>query len=259
MLIAKCNGIAATRAICLWMLIPVVAACGGGGGGGGAVPPPVSTAEGLWKGTTNSGRTIVGIVLDDGEYWIIYTAMGNSAVTSGGVQGHSSAQNGSLSSSDGKDFNFEGLGVNALTVSATYVQKQSIGGSLNYTATGTQFTFTGAYVSSYDLTPNLATIAGTYSGAAFTSGGADSATTTISSSGALAGTSGNGCSYTGTVSPRTHGNVYNVAVTFAGGVCSNGTSAVVGVGYFDATTNEFVAAALDSSRTNGFITTGTKP
>jgi hypothetical protein len=241
------------------LLAIVTSSCGGGGSDGGTNPPTATTAEGLWNGTTNSGRTIVGLVLDDGEYWVIYSLVGNNAVIAGAVQGNGTSRNGSFTSSNGRDFNFEGAGVNDLTVDASYVMKQSFNGSLKYKASGTQFTFAGTYNADYDLTPSLSSVAGTYTGSALTSGGVEFAMTTISSSRSITGRSASGCSFSGSASPRAHGNAYNVSITFAGGACANGSSTVTGVGYFDAETKQIIAAGLNGSRTDGFIFVGTKP
>jgi hypothetical protein len=241
------------------LLAGAAAGCGGSGSDGGNDAPTATTAEGLWNGTTNSGRTTVGLVLDDGEYWVIYTLVGNNAVIAGAVQGDGESRNGSFTSSNGRDFNFEGVGVNDLTVDASYVMKQSFSGSLKYKTSGTQFTFAGTYDAAYELTPSLSSVAGSYTGSALTSGGVEFATTTISSSGSITGSSASGCSFSGSISPRAHGNVYNLTITFAGGVCANGSSTVTGVGYFDAGTKQIIAAGLNGSRTDGFISVGTKP
>jgi hypothetical protein len=73
------------------------------------------------------------------------------------------------------DFNLEGLGVNAFTLSGTYTAKSQLGRTLTYTG-GTTNTFTSTNDTDYDLTPSLATIAG---------------------GGAITGNSAGGCGFTG--------------------------------------------------------------
>jgi len=245
----------ATGVVCALSL----AGCGGGGGGGDDNPAPVTSAEGLWIGTTSSNRSIGALVLDDGTYWVLYSSQGNSAVVAGAIQGNGTSQGGSFTSSNGRDFNLEGLGVNSLTVNANYVMKQSFNGTVRYTASGEQVTFTSSYDSGYDLTPSLAAVAGNYSGSAATSGGTEAANVSISAAGAINGSGASGCTFSGSAAPRAHGNVYNVSVTFNGGVCANGTSTVTGVAYFDASTKQIRSTALNSARTDGFIYIGTKP
>jgi hypothetical protein len=242
-----------------------LASCGGGGGSTSSTPPPppapdLGTAEGLWNGTTGSGRSFSGVVLDNGAYWFLYTAVENNAVLGGAIQGDSTSSNGKFMSSNGMDFNLEGLGINAFTLSGTYTAKSQLGGTLTYTG-GTTNTFTSTYDTDYDLTPSVATIVGTYSGEAVTveSTNPEAATVTIASGGAITGSSAGGCNFTGTASTHAKGNVYDVSVTFGGGVCTNGTSTVTGVAYYIAAQKELISTALNTGRTNGFLFEGSKP
>lgn len=245
------------------LLALTLSACGGGGGGGGSTPAapsaPAQTAEGLWSGTTSTSRTITGVVLDTGTYWVLYSSANNSATIAGVIEGTGTSLNGGFSSSDAKDFNLEGLGVNNATVSATYNVKQTLNGSVTYPSLNQSSTFISTYNAAYDQTPSLATIAGTYSGSAAVIGGSESATVTVSSAGGVNGTGADGCQFTGTAAPHAHGNIYDLSITFGGGACINGTSTVTGVGYFNATTKTLYSAALNSARSNGFIFVGTKP
>jgi len=52
------------------------AACGGGYTESNAsLPQPTATsAEGRWTGTTATGHAVAGLVLEDGSYWLFYTA-----------------------------------------------------------------------------------------------------------------------------------------------------------------------------------------
>jgi hypothetical protein len=178
-------------------------------------------------------------------------------VIAGATQGSGTSNNGNFNSSDGVDFNLDGLGVNAFTLAGTYTAKITLAGTYIYSS-GSSYTFTSKYDAAYELTPSIATVAGTYSGSAATSGGIEHATVVLSKTGALTGTSASGCTYTGTASPRAKGNVYNMSVTFAGGVCANGTNTVTGISYFDANTNQLTSMALNSDRTDGYLYVGTK-
>jgi hypothetical protein len=243
-----------------------------GGGGGDDAPPAtagsttttttmstVSTAEGLWSGTTSTGRAVTGIVLDNNTYWVLYSSAGSSQVIAGAVQGTSTSAIGRFNSADGKDANLEGAGINNVTVSGTYTARQSFSGTLTYPALGQAVSFTTIFDRAYDLTPSLATVAGTYFGTAAVVGSTESAGVTITSAGQLSGTGAGGCRFSGSIAPHVKGNVYDVTVTFGGGVCSNGTSTVNGVGYFDSGAKRLYGAAVNSARSNGFIFVGTKP
>ena len=252
------------RLLCTIFLAVSISACSGGNDDTSTTPPPSNppppstSAEGLWNGSTNAGRSVAGLVLDDGTYWFLYSVVGNPTVVAGLVQGNSSSQAGSFTSSNARDFNLEVPEILDGTIAGSYVEKQSLSGTVTFVGGGST-TFNGTYNADYDLTPNLNLIEGTYTGSTATAGGTESVTVTVSSPGLLAGSSASGCLFSGSVSPRTRGNVYDVSVTFAGGVCSNGTSTVTGVAFFEAATQRLYSAALNGTRTNGFIFLGTKP
>lgn len=239
----------------LVIMIFMLSACGGGGGGDDSSAS--GTAEGLWKGTVNTNRSCTGLVLNDGAYWVIYSVAGNSDIIAGVVQGNGTSNSGSFTSTNGKDFNLEGSGINDFTLTSNYTAKSSFSGSLTYLLGGSS-AFASSYSADYELIPNLTVISGNYSGNAATSGGIDSATVNISNLGIISGIGASGCVFTGTVEPRTVGNVYNVSVTFGGGVCDNGTDTVTGVAYFNSEYQKLTSAAVNSTRTDGFIYTGTK-
>jgi hypothetical protein len=240
-----------------WML--VLTACGGGGSGGTGVVP-VADAQGLWNGSTSTSQSIMGIVLDDGSYWLLYSPPNVSGLTAGFVQGTGTSLNGSFSSSDAIDFNFSGQGVNNATVSASYTTKQSFNGSVSYTPLSAPLTFTSSYNPDYDQTPTLTAVAGNYVGLASVASSNEAVTFLISAQGVLAGTgTTSGCQYGGLVKPRTKGNVYDVSLVISGTACASGTNAVTGIGYFDASSKRLYLAVLNTSRTIGMGFTGIKP
>lgn len=236
-----------------------ISACGSGGGDNSSSPPaPATSAEGLWNGTDSTGSSVAGLVLSDGTYWFLYSVANNPSVIAGVVQGNASTQTGSFTSSNTKDFNLEDPAIFDATLAGSYVMKQSLTGTVTYVGGG-QITFNSTYDADYDLIPDVNLVVGTYTGSTATAGGTESVTVTLSSPGSITGTGASGCFFTGSFAPRSSGNVYDVSVTFAGGVCSNGTSTVTGVAFFDAGTKTLYSAALNSTRTNGFIYLGTKP
>jgi hypothetical protein len=235
----------------------IVVACSSGGADSNSntAPPPTATsAEGLWMGTTSTGRTVGGVVLDDGSYWVLYTALGNPNVVAGLIQGNGASQLGSFTSSNTKDFNLEGSGIQDATIDGSYVEKQSLNGTIAY-INGNKGSFTSTYDADYELTPDMNLIAGTYTGPT-----ADGQTVTViaASDGTISGHSTDGCTFTGSFAPRAKGNVFNVIVTFGGGPCSNGTDTVNGVAFFDTATRRLHSAAVNNTRTNGFVFIGTK-
>jgi len=240
-----------------------------GGGTSSAVTftiqsPPASTgtAEGWWKGTSSTGRSLEGLVLGSGEYWFIYSAVNNSAVIAGLSQGNGTSQNGRFTSSNGIDFNFEGAGNSPVTVDATYVEEKTFNGAVKYTGTTNELTFTTNYYFDYRL-PSQAPPLGpwittTFSGTSYSSL-TEYTEMTIASSGELTGVSASGCRFAGTIAPSTEANYYNVTVTFQGGACVNGTGTVAGIALFDFYPRRLTSAAVNSTRTSGYLFVGTAP
>lgn len=213
---------------------------------------------GLFVGTTSSGRATTGLVLDDGSYYFIYSLQGDPTLIAGAIQGAGTALNGSFSSGNSKDISLEGLGLLSGSISASYAAKQSFNGSITYPSLNQTVTFTSTYDSRYELTPSLAIIAGNYSGRTGTISGAENTNLSISASGAVVGVGSSGCRFSGTVTPRTKGNAYNVSTTFGGSPCRLPGVTVTGAAYFDATTQRLFAVALTAARDDGAIFAGGK-
>src|SRR5262249_33715382 len=60
-------------------------------------------AEGVWAGTTSLGETVSAIVLEGGDYYILYSKPG-SAFGNGVIRGTGRMDGGNFSSSEGVDF-----------------------------------------------------------------------------------------------------------------------------------------------------------
>jgi hypothetical protein len=206
----------------------ILTACGGGGSSSPPAPAPTPSAAGVYTGTTNTNRQASVLVLDDGRVYSLYSPVGNPNLIAGGIIGGISSANGALSNGNGLDYNFEGQGVNAVTISGTYVAKSSMSATLQY-SNGAKTTFTGKYDSNYDTTPTQATVMGTFKGTAVTNLGSDpSATITADANGSITGT-GTGCAFTGSIKPHASGNVYDVTLSFGAGSCAYPNTAATGV------------------------------
>ena len=228
----------------------LLAGCSSGGGGDDAPPSAITgTAEGLWTGTTGDGRTISGVVLDDDTYWLWYSAVGQPSVLAGALQGSGRSQNGAFTSSNGIDFNIEGIGPLVLLdapLAASYVMRKSFNGVITYPTT-TQTFFTSTFNTDYDATPSVASLVGTYIGPSTTSG---IFTITIDPSGSITGTF-SACDYAGALSPRASGNVYDVSITAFGRICGGSGLLQTGVAWFDVATNRIFISTLN--RVNGIF------
>lgn len=218
------------------------------------LPPAATTAEGLWVGSTSTGKSIVGLVLDTGVYYVLYTQPFSSTIA-GVVQGTGVGLNGVMSSSNAKDFNLEGYGVLNAYVGGTYQPRAAMAGTL--TSPLGAVSFSATYDPAYATPASLAAAAGTYTGTVASSAGIQAATFSVSANGSLTG-SVPGCTFTGKATPHGKAQAFDLSVKFGGGRCTFGTSTLTGVAYYDAATRTIYAAAPNAARTDGFVVVGEK-
>lgn len=250
------------------VLVAALAGCGGGGGddaninvnnaanSGVSTSVAKTTAEGLWQGSTITGRTVRTLVLDDGTYWTLYSVAGLSNTIAGVVQGSGMSSSGSFTSSAGRDFSLEAASTTDASISATYNSKNFFNGSLTNRASANTVTFTSSYQPIYDQVATLASVTGSYASTVATTGGNDRANFTITPAGLFSGVSAAGCQFQGSLAVRGATHVFNLSITFMGGICANGTATSTGVAYLDEST--LYAAALNQTRTSGVLLTATK-
>lgn len=146
------------------------------------------------------------------------------------------------------------------TVDGTYTAKQSLNGKIVYQNNAqAQDAFTTTYNSDYESAPDINAVAGTYTGPVAVD---ETVSVTVSPTGDIVGHSITGppatqCTFSGLFKPRTHGNVFDMTITFGPqDTCSNKSAAVTGVGFFHA--GKLYSAALNSDKTNGVVFIGTK-
>lgn len=230
----------------------LLAACSSGGGDSAAPVVPAGTAEGQWTGTI-AGRAIAGVVLDNETYWFWYSEDGNPLNAAGALQGQwdSSTQNGTFASLNGKAFRNDTGDIDVVPVTGPYVMKQKLDGEVTFFAgPGGTATFTSTFDSEYDGAPDIASVAGTYTGSVsansqITPGGLYAYTIDVSASGTItvvatqvppiANTSAIelGCDYAGTLIPQSHGNVYNITLTPSSTASTCTIAPLEGVAFFD--------------------------
>lgn len=242
------------------IVVPILASCGIGSEG---VPENSAQgwtgAEGLYSGTTSNGRAATGLVLDDGSFYVLYSAQNNPGVIAGAVQGSGTASNGTFSSSNAKDINLEGFGFMSANVNMSYVTRQSLKGTVTYPSSGQTITVNSSYDSRYEKAPSVSTIAGSYSGiAASPNVPRENATVTVSNAGAVSGVGSGGCSFTGTVTARTKGNAYDTTIKFGSAPCLMPGASLSGIAYFDDATKRLYSIVMTSTRNAGFIFAGSK-
>ena len=162
-------------------------------------------AEGLWSGTTRSGGTLDGVVLDTGEYWLIYGAGG---VARSVVHGSGFFTRGEFRSEDAIDY-FFGYNRPFLSSLAAAVEPYySINGDL-YLANQREG-FALAYAPDYQTPANPAAIVGQWRGSASTLLLAGDFIITIDPAGTFTASLAGGCDYGGRILPNPGGrNVFD--------------------------------------------------
>ncbi|MDR4471037.1 MAG: hypothetical protein MRJ68_22540 [Nitrospira sp.] len=231
-------------------------ACGGDSGESSvSVPPPTaSSAVGRWTGTTRTGRTVRAVVLEDGSYWLFYTARDNPHVLAGLIQGTGTSHSGFFGSPNTRDFPVDGAGIRQGRMSGTYVPNESFHATIIY-FNGETERIKSTYNADSELTLSLNLVAGIYIELR-----ADDHTVTVAvdEAGTLSGHASDGCTFAGTLSPHAKGNVFQVSVTFEGGACRQGTETLTGIAFFDGATHRLYSAALNPALTSSYLFLGTK-
>jgi hypothetical protein len=121
--------------------------------------PSLTKAEGLWFGSTNTGSTIIGIVLDDQTFYFLYTAPGANYI-GGVVQGNATGGAGQFASSNARDFDITGYGVFSAPIAGNYITRAALNGTIN--SPYGSATFSATYQSAYEQPASLAQAAGSY-------------------------------------------------------------------------------------------------
>ena len=194
-------------------LAGMLSACGGGG-----EDLTIQSAAGLWHGATDTKREVNAVTLSDGRYFAVYSGATGSSSIGGGVQGTATVSDGRLNSSDLLSFSVELQPPVNGTFTAQVVPRFVIDGTATVPNQPT-VSFEANYEAEFEQTPTLTGIAGSYTGEAGFASGVRPATFNIDAAGAVTSTI-NGCNITGTVTPRTDGNVYDLTAVFGGAPCA---------------------------------------
>lgn len=213
--------------------------CGGGGGGSStpvsttastpaSTPVPTPTAAGQYSGLTSDNRVVSTTILDNGMVYVQYGGKGLPDIYAGTLIGTVQSSGGTLTGGTGTDFNLEGQGASAVTVTGTYTAGQTLDAAITY-ANGTKVTTHQTHEAYFDQTPTLQAIAGNYSGAALIPGGSDASAFAIDTAGRITGSSSSGCGFTGTVTPRSNAYLYDVSMQFAAGACAYSGQTATGI------------------------------
>jgi len=217
----------------------------------------------VFDGTTDSSQPITAILQNDGSYLIVYSSAAAPQTVLGAIVGTGALTNSSFSSSNGQDLNLVGTATQtpqAVTLSASYTQQQSLNGSLSYTSSGTTKTFTSVYNNSYATLPSLVTLAGIYTGTIATKDLSEgNVVLTIAQDGTLTGQLSCGCIINGTLAPRTDGMAYVANLSMVGGTHILSDKTLAGNVYLDAVQKRLYIVGNIVGTTDVVVFVGIKP
>jgi hypothetical protein len=204
----------------------LMAACGGA-----SSSATNNAVEGAWTGTDSWGNTFITLVLENGNYYAMYgTTRDGNFVMQGFDHGtptlNGNALNGAITEYDSI------LPPVAATLDATAVAGSSLQGAITNAAGTASGTFTATPLSAkftgydYNTPASASDVAGNWT---VSTPNSSAEKITISATGSVTG-SINGCSFSGTVSPRSTGkNVLDMDLLFGPSPCAKANQSVSGI------------------------------
>jgi hypothetical protein len=240
-----------------------IAGCGGGSGGGTPTTAQPK-AEGRYDGTLGDDYALVTVALENDEVWSLWGQTKSDGFYVGGlIQGQGHASNGNFTASNLKDFSV--MPPQAFSMTATYVPGQRITGKFSFPGNGdAPIALTAVADSTYDYSAPayLTDITGAWPMGVMDGYGYTEASMTVSTAGAVTGSTSSGCTFTGTVKPRASGkNVFDVNATFGAAPCVMPRQAVHGIAFIEklnSTARELVVTVVDSNRSYGAVMFGAR-
>ncbi len=229
-----------------------------------------SVPVGMYNGTSAAGDSVTAFVLSNGVFWYLYSSPTNSSVSTSIYEGLGQFSNGSFTSTAAYSYAVsQGTGATLGALTDTYVN-----GSLSGLFQSTSLSSTTVLqFSSSSGTPTISPLVGSYT-ASLSSSDVGLNTTSlletlsikIAANGAITGTltaPGNlSCTVTGTMTPRTDTNAFDLSITFS---TTTGVSPPFdngniynGIAFYNATTRtlRFAAVTSDSTKAIGFGAVG---
>jgi hypothetical protein len=212
------------------LALPVLAACGGGGSDQTCgndfylldrvcVPKTTHTLpEGIWYGATNTGLAAQTIVLENGQYYSVYTSTGGAFTFM--TEGVMTATNGAISDPAAVALMSNGVLV-AASVTGTFTAKSAFANTFTIATspTATQLNFNGNYNAIYDTSIAVSDVIGNWTNPATVS---TVATVSFAADGSLTGANG-ACTFTGSVKPRSTGkHLLDGTLNFTSASCAAG-------------------------------------
>lgn len=220
-------------------------------------PPPImpSNLKGFFSGTFNGSRSFAGSALNDGTIYGIYASAADPQLVAGLIQGTGSSSNStSYTSSNIKDFNLEGLGIRDASLSSTFDPDLFFNGTVTYVIASIRPAPFSASIFSTTTSTDPAAITGNYSGSYGVSpGGRENVTLSVSSTGAVDGTSVSGCHITGSLTPLSQTNALSLSLTFGPAPCALPTATISGVASYNTSSHLLYGGAPTFDRAKAAV------
>jgi hypothetical protein len=198
------------------------------------------------------------LVLDDRSFYTVYSAANNASVVGGVITGAVKTDAGQFTIADAVGTILDGIPTQPLAITGTYGTKQFMDGSILYPTLSQPVLFSTSYNANFELTPDMSTIAGSYSGSAAIGRGAEPTTFEIGGNGSVSGKSASGCTFSGTIQNGGSGRPYAVTFTFGASLCRFPGATATGITYFDRTSNTLYAGGSITGQNAGFVAIATK-
>lgn len=198
----------------------------GAGTGVGMCIPPSPSAAGPWRGTTDKGQAVNIFILDDGRYYILYTAAGTQTYD-GVIYGTAATAGGSFTSTDLGDYavrpTSSGFIGGDRPINGTFVPRTSL------QLSNGQSSVAAIYDTAFDTQVPLANLAGTWAVSVGHITQSANTTAVMDSLGHMTVTF-LGCDLAISITPRGTTNVFNMVVVSTRGECHR----VAGEFFYDA-------------------------
>ncbi len=229
--------------------------------------PVASSAAGLWEGNTANGRTLAGVVLENGTFWLLYSKPNEPNAVVGLLAGKGAVSGNQFSSSSGYDYNLDGrTGIvdTSLTANLNTSGNNGAGGAKTLNGTigsvgaDSNQSFNASLNTNFTQAPPLSSVAGTFLGIGFQRNHSDLQTLRIAPDGVISSNAFSGCRISGSISTKNQVSAYNFSLTFGAAPCRNPNTTVTGIGYYDSDTRQFYSIAINGRRDDGFVFAGAK-
>ena len=224
-------------------------------------------AAGLYIGAFTTPTLPNGIghmfIANDGSYLLTvgnYNSTTNITTYSGMIKGIGSSASNVYSSNNGIDVFSNPILVND-AVSATFSSFSSITGTLTENSVNYSLNLTVAPNYSFNGTPSLASIAGTYALNLVSRASSTTVLVPINTVGQFNATTSSGCVIAGSVTPMTTGeNAYNFSISFGPSPCPSPSITQTGSVVVRTTSGgtQLVGGIFSSNQTSGTLIVGTK-